>query len=395
MALYQNKKTLRWKAEVWFKGKRYASQYFATKALAQKFEREKLHEIESQVIIGIQFTDHTYNEIYGFWYQNASSRKRETSLIKDAQMHRDFIKPFLGNLKISEIRSHSFEHIVSSMLKKGLSKASINKVIQHFKAVFNHSFNNELIVRNPARGFKQLRLTQKEMDYFSQDEMDRLLTYTSRRFIGEERWKHALYLTLFLTGKRLGEALGLQWHQINFDKNVIIISQMWCAVEKKLIFTTKGRKDRVIPLNSVLKTELASIRGFSKSSFVFSDVQGKPIDPSNFRNRMWDRDLDACGIRQMRIHDTRHTYASLFMMNGGNLYELKEVLGHSSINTTERYAHLSNTHLANVRDIIKPNIGNRAEVISVNSFSKKLGASIPPQKSERGQDDVSISIANG
>lgn len=371
MALYQNKKTQKWKVEVWFKGKRFASQYFDTKALAQKFEREKLHEIELQATNGFHFTDHTYKEIYEFWYLNASSRKRGTSLIKDSQMHRDYVEPILGKLRISEIKSHAFEQIVSTMMRKDLSKASINKVIQHFKAVFNHSFNNELIARNPAKGFKQLRLSHKEMDYFTQEEMDRLLTYSSQKYTGEQRWKHVLYLTLFLTGKRLGEALGLEWHQINFDKNVVVISQMWCALENKLIFTTKGRRDRTVPLNSALRKELAGIRNFSKSSFVFSNVPGKPIDPSHFRKRHWEKDLEACGIRPMRIHDTRHTYASLFMMNGGNLYELKEVLGHTSINTTERYAHLSNSHLANVRDIIKPNISVPCEVISVSEMRSR------------------------
>lgn len=376
MALYFDKKSSKWKAEVWFKNRRYASKVFATKSLAMKFERERLHEIENLSATGVQFTDYTYNEIYNFWYLNASTRKRETSLVKDAQMHRDYVEPFLGNLKISEIKSHVFEQIVASMIRKGLSKASVNKVIQHFKAVFNHSFNNELIARNPAKAYKQLKLDKKEMGYFSQDEMDRLLTYTSRKYVGENRWKHVLYLTLFLTGKRLGEALGLEWHQINFDKNVILISQMWCALENKLIYTTKGRKDRPIPLNSVLRKELAAIRTFSKGSFVFSNISEKPLDPSHFRSRHWEKDLKACGIRPMRIHDTRHTYASLFMMSGGNLYDLQTVLGHSSINTTERYAHLSNSHLAGVRDIIKPNIISDCTVLNLGKITTGIGPSI-------------------
>lgn len=257
------------------------------------------------------------------------------------------------------------------MRKNNLSKASVNKVIQHFKAVFNHSFNNETIARNPTRSFKQLRLDYKEMDYLSQEEMDQLLTYTNQKYVGEERWKHVMYLTLFLTGGRLGEILGLEWHRIQFEKNSILIGQIWCPIENKIIYTTKGKKDRVIPLNSLLKKELGSIRNFSKGSFLFSDVIDRPVDPANFRSRNWQKDLEAAGIRRIRIHDSRHTYASLFMMSGGNLYELKEVLGHSSVKTTERYAHLSNTHLAGVRDIIKPNIGSNAGVISVETFTKK------------------------
>ncbi len=92
------------------------------------------------------------------------------------------------------------------------------------------------------------------------------------------------------------------------------------------------------------------------------------------------------GIRRVRIHDSRHTYASLFMMNGGSLYDLKELLGHASIKTTERYAHLSNTHLAGVRDIIKPNIGNKADVISVDSFTKNLKVQKLSQQSDEVQN---------
>ena len=65
----------------------------------------------------------------------------------------------------------------------------------------------------------------------------------------------------------------------------------------------------------------------------------------------------------MRIHHARHTYASLFVMNNGKLFDLKIVLGYADMKTTERYAHLSNEHLAGVKDIIKPRIENYADVI--------------------------------
>lgn len=371
MSVYFNKETKKWKAEVWFNSKRHGSKSFSKKALAEKHEREQLNILEEQQLTGRYAADCTYNQIYEYWLMNASSRKRETSLVKDSQMHRQYIKPILGHLKISEIKPRHFEQIVDIMLKGNLSKASVNKVIQHFKAVFNHSFNNETIARNPAKSFKQLRLDTKEMEYFSQEEMDALLSYTDKKYVGSERWKHALYLTLFLTGGRLGEVLGLEWHRIQFDKNAILIGQIWCHLENKIIYTTKGKKDRVIPLNSLLKKELSIIRNTSKSSFLFSDSESRPIDPSNFRQRNWEKDLKAAVGRKIRIHDSRHTYASMFMMNNGSLYDLKEVLGHSSVKTTERYAHLSSSHLAGVRDIIKTNIGSSADVISVESFTKK------------------------
>lgn len=395
MTVYQNKKTGSWKAEVWVQNKRHITKTFSKKALADKFEREQTAQIELQILTGSHAKDYTYNEIFEFWHTNASSRKRVTSLVKDVQMHKHYIEPILGKLRVSEVTPFHFEKIVSQMKKKELSKASINKVIQHFKAVFNHSFNNETIARNPPRSYKQLRLDQKEMDYLTQEEMDQLLTHTNQKYVGVNRWKHVMYLALFLTGGRLGEVLGLEWHRIQFEKNSILIGQMWCAISNKLIFTTKGKKDRVVPLNSLLKKELGAMKNLSKGSFLFSDVSNRPIDPKNFRSRNWDKDLKAAGVRQIRIHDARHTYASLFMMSGGNLYDLKKVLGHTDVKTTERYAHLSNDHLAGVRDIIKPNIGTNAEIISVNSFSKNLDVSYPPQKSERGQDDISLMNVSG
>lgn len=368
MSIYLDKKTKKWKAEVWFNRKRQATRSFPNKLQAEKFVRDTLHALEKQVFTGSQAKDYTYHEIYDFWHANALTRKGERSLIKDFHMHRKYIEPVLGNLKISEINVIHFEMIVATILKRDLSKATVNLVIQHFKAVFNYSYTNDLIVRHPAKNFKQLRLDKKEMDYFSQDELDQLLSYTNQKYIGAERWKHVLYLTFFLTGGRLGEVLGLEWNRINFDRDTIIFSQMWDGVFNKLIKTTKGRKDRVVPLNTLLKKELGSIRNNSKGSFIFSDVDGRPIDPSNFRRRHWEKDLELAGIRPMRIHDARHTYASLFVMNGGKLYDLKTVLGHADLKTTERYAHLSIEHLAGVKDIIQPKIENRADIILATDF---------------------------
>lgn len=371
MAISIDKKTGKWKVNVWYRGNKIVTKSFSKKAFAEKFERDTLLYLEKQMSAGTHSKDYTYNEIFEFWYINATSRKRHRSLLKDSQMHKNYIQPTMGELRISEITVMHFEKIVSIVMKKELTKATANLVIQHFKAVFNYSYVNDLIARHPAKNFKQLRLDKKEMNYFSQDEMDQLLSYTNQKYIGEDRWKHVLYLTLFLTGGRLGEVLGLEWNRINFERDSIIFSQMWDGVDNIIVKTTKGRKDRIVPMNTLLKKELGAIRNYSKGNFIFSDVTDRPIDPSNFRSRNWERDLINARIRSMRIHDCRHTYASLFVMNGGKLYDLKTVLGHSDMKTTERYAHLSNEHLAGVKDIIKPRIENYAEVLSPNSNALK------------------------
>jgi site-specific recombinase XerD len=360
-----------WKAEVWYKNRRIISKTFPNKALAEKFERITLQELELKELTGSHAQNYTYDEIYNFWLSNASLRKRSTSLEKDKQMNRDYVSPEIGGLKISEINALHFEKIINGMIKDGLSKSSVNKVIQHFKAVFNHSFNNELIARNPSKNVKQFKLEKKEMQFLSKEDVDRLLSHTHQKYQGEDRWKHVLYLTFFLTGERLGEVLGLQWNQIYFEEDAIIVNKIWCSKENRIVNTTKGKKDLRLPLNSFLKREMASIRNSRKGDFIFSQTGERPIDASNFRSRIWFKDLEEAGIRRIRIHDSRHTYASLFMMSGGDIYDLKMLLNHSTVAMTEKYAKLSPRHLAKVKDLIMPNIKTDDNVISVNAFAKK------------------------
>lgn len=364
----------KWKAEVWFKNQRICSKTFSNKALAEKFERTKIQELEFSLLTGVQARDYSYGEIFQFWYSDASVRKRSTSLVKDQQMNRDFVVPVIGNLKISEINHLHFQRVIDEMLSRGLTKSSVNKVIQHFKAVFNHSFTHELIARNPARNVKQFKLPKKEMDYLSKEELNTFLTYTNQKYQGEERWKHALYLTFFVTGARLGEVLALQWNQVHFAEDIILINQIWCSKEHKLINSTKGNKDVRLPLNSLLKKELASLknlRRFKNGDFIYSDNGERPLDANNFRTRMWTQDLEEAGVKKIRIHDSRHTYASHFMMENGNLYDLKMLLNHSSISVTEKYAKMSPSHLMRLKDKVMPNIGLADNVLAVDSFSKK------------------------
>lgn len=135
------------------------------------------------------------------------------------------------------------------------------------------------------------------------------------------------------------------------------------------------------------------MKNHTKGSFLFSDVGGRPIDPKNFRSRNWDKDLKAAGIRKLRIHDARHTYASLCVMSGGSIYDLKKVLGHADVKTIERYAHLSSDHLAGVRDIIKPNIGSAAKVLDLEQLSNSpVSNGNMTGKSEFTQDSCTSTV---
>lgn len=124
------------------------------------------------------------------------------------------------------------------------------------------------------------------MDYLSTEELENLPSYVSQKYFKkEDRWKYILFLTLFLTGARFGEVLGLTWKQIDFNTGWIKISQMWDGTNHKITGTTKTGRDRKIPLQDSFKIELSLLKRNSTQDFIFSNTGKKPIDPSHFRSR--------------------------------------------------------------------------------------------------------------
>ena len=128
---------------------------------------------------------------------------------------------------------------------------------------------------------------------------------------------------------RLDEILKLKWRDIDLANGYI-------HVEK-----AKGGKRRDIPLNYELTRLLKYGIKLPNTEYVFCDENGKAFININ---RSWKTAKRKAGIRNFRFHDLRHTYASYLVMGGVDLYTVSKLLGHSSIEVTQRYAHLSPKH---------------------------------------------------
>jgi len=131
------------------------------------------------------------------------------------------------------------------------------------------------------------------------------------------------------SGMRKSEILNLKWKDVDFQNNLIVLSD------------TKSGKTREIPLNNTMREVLLSVPRYLKSDYVFCNRDGKPYRQLrvSFRNG-----LRRAGISDCTFHDLRHTFASYMVMNGVDISTLQEILGHSSITITQRYAHLSPSH---------------------------------------------------
>jgi integrase len=140
------------------------------------------------------------------------------------------------------------------------------------------------------------------------------------------------------TGMRIAEIFGLKWGDVLYREGLI-------AVRAKL----KGGKVRHVPMPYELATE------FRKYLAVLSEYRIFPPKPAATRecqrvDKSFEAILKLAGIKDFRFHGLRHTFANWCMMNGGDLYELAKILGHSNTRMTERYAKLGKTHIARTGD---------------------------------------------
>ena len=168
----------------------------------------------------------------------------------------------------------------------------------------------------------------------------------------------ALIYTLAYTGIRQGEATALRRNKVNLLRREVIISESATDVHGRKVFSeTKTRQTRVVALPGFLANMLGAHMEHvpaAPDALVFTSSTGGPIDWSNFRTRVWRPALAAADLDpQLRIHDLRHTAASMLIAEGCHPKVIQEHLGHSSIVITmDRYGHLYPEDRSEVSDAL-------------------------------------------
>jgi integrase len=161
--------------------------------------------------------------------------------------------------------------------------------------------------------------------------------------------EYPLFLCALRTGMRLGELLGLHWGDVDFHGRFIEVRHN--LVAGRLTTPKNGKTRRVdmsAQLTQVLRETLTTRkeetlqRGWKHlPAWVFCNEAGKPLDGDNLRHRTFHRVLAKAGMRRIRLHDLRHTFASLLIQQGESLAYVRDQLGHASIQlTVDTYGHL-------------------------------------------------------
>lgn len=249
---------------------------------------------------------------------------------------------------IYQFREH-LRRKVAQNSDKPLSNNTINKIMILLKKIFDVGLRKGYYTTNPVKLLKKLPVEKTKMQFWTVKEFQQFLTL----FEQEEYNIKLLFTVLFFTGLRLGEALALTWKDIDLSSNTIHITKS-VYVNKGIshISTTKTKAGaRRIIINKKLSQELQYwqqqqkhlLEQFTSDSMSLQVFQSSPITiTKNAIEKQYKRILERDNtLKKIRIHDFRHSHASLLINQGEDYLVVKERLGHASITTTiDTYSHL-------------------------------------------------------
>lgn len=231
-----------------------------------------------------------------------------------------------------------------------LSARTIQFVHAVLRSGLQHAVREELIGRNVAKLVSPPRAAPAEVVALD--------PAVARRFLrfAREHWLAALWLILLTTGLRRGEVLGLAWSDVDLDSGTMRVRRTVQKLGDVFVFgePKSARSRRTLPLPEVCVTALHAHVGITReradgpqtrvpvqpADLIFVTRSGRPVDPRSV-NRAFGRLLARAGLPHARVHDLRHTCATLLLADGASDRDVMELLGHSSIGITmNTYAHV-------------------------------------------------------
>ena len=266
----------------------------------------------------------------------AKTRKR--SWAEDEQKIRKVFMPEFGNRRLSDITTRDIV-AVHTKVRRDKAPATANRHLTLLARMMALAVQWGVLDKNPALGVKKFPENNARERYLKADEIARMLealaTWPNRSFAG-------LVKFLLFTGVRRGEAMGLTWERVDLENGTIFLQK------------TKSGKPRTVLLNSLAIEVLHEMAGERKSAFVFpGHCKDAPfVNPRRAFNLLCKK----LKITDFHFHDLRHSFASLAVNAGVNIYSLQIMLGHASSQMTQRYSHLSDHSLRAAAETVATSI---------------------------------------
>ena len=321
----------------------YAKFYYTdvTGVLRQKMKRgfQTQYDAQKYEVMFKEYGEANLNilflEFYKLYYDDISKRIKLSTLITKDKIFELHILPYFGNMYIDKIRPIDIRNWQSSLLAKNYSNSYLRGINVQLTALFNFAVRFYGLATNPCQMAGCIvKPEKKEMKFWTETEYNNFICAFELGSLG-----HTIFETLYWTGIREGELLALTLNDINFDKNIITIIKTYHKIRGKSIITppkTPG-SNRIVPIPGFLCNEL--------NNYIIKNKITKPYDRifKCRRTLLYEEMKRGCsisGIKKIRIHDLRHSHASLLINLGFPPAVIAERLGHERISTTlNTYSH--------------------------------------------------------
>ena len=334
MKAEKDKKTGKWLIQYRYtdwQGKRRKStkRGFATKREAEEWLRNFL--ITQKADFDMKFED-----FWKMYCADMETRLREHTMRTKKYIVELKILPYFGDKRVNDITAADIRQWQNELIKMGYSPTYLKTINNQLSAIFNYAVRYYDLKSNPCvKAGSMGKSKAEEMDFWTGEEF--------RKFIDSvmnKRLSYMAFMTLYWTGMRMGELLALNPKDIDLEKRTISITKSYQRLGKKDVITPpktpKSKRVITIPefLAADIKDYMDSLYDLQENDRLF------PITKYYLEHEM-QREIKESGVKRIRVHDLRHSHASMLIELGFSPLEIANRLGHEKVETTlNTYAHL-------------------------------------------------------
>lgn len=337
----------RWEARIILADGSRQSFYAKTRQEAARELAQAVHDRNQGTIVS---SDHrTVAQYLDVWLAQVQHEVEPSSLVRYERVVRTLLKPGLGEMQVARLTAQHVQTFYANMLKAGTSVSNVRYAHVVLHVVLDTAVRIGLTSRNVADIVDVPRLRRREMTPFTEEQARAFL----EACIGHPY--EALFVLALATGMRRGELLALKWDDIDFDTASLQVQRTLQKSLRGYVFakpkTTRSRR-RIALSATVLaalkrhraqqaETRLKLGDAWTDLDLVFPSAVGRMYEPSNFVRYQFKPIIKRTGLPNVRLHDLRHTAATLLLAKGVNPKVVSEMLGHSNVSITLNvYGHV-------------------------------------------------------
>ena len=260
---------------------------------------------------------------------NRYAIKQQTSDYYE-HMFAKHIAPYFKHYKIDEIKPSDVRAWQTKLLKT-LKPRTVKNIRNLLGQILGDAVMDDILEKNAVRRVVPPKHIQEDdIIPFTMEEVKTLISNATG-------WGKNFITVAFFTGMRTGELLALKWEDIDFNSRKIVIRR---TIRHGIVGTTKTGKTRVIDMLDIVHEALKDkyVENGLRDEFIFTSKKGTPyVEASAVNTTYWKPLLKRCGIAYKIMYNTRHTFATLMLLNGEDVLWVSKMLGHSNISTTMKY----------------------------------------------------------